>query len=320
MLPEASHPMRMERSHLRLTLNRSFSEPTGTAASHSAHDNNPLGGAEDAGRQAKRLYTQLQQYHHAGNKPGSLTSSTSSVSSCSTSSSSLCSVDKDEALDELAPQETKPLQNKSPAKRCCLGLPLSASLPSSPSCESTTIQRAVSVKRTRTTAPETLAKRMGDDGAVVIDIRPFLAFNASHVRGAINLNCSDRWNRKRLQMGRVVLADLATTSEGKEALRRRSLREVIVCDDGTFDCDRLLPTSALFIVISALLDDQRDPVLLSGNCCTKRSLVTSAGDVVGRVGAGAASISGKTGKRTRFEAAIVVYETRAKNGPYNIEP
>lgn len=245
MLPET----RKERSQLRLPLNRSFSEPSGGGITE---------GTEDPGRQSKRLYNQL----HLQNKSGSLTSSQSSVSSCSTSSSSLCSVDREEQLEELTTQDAK----KSPAKRCCLGLPLS--LPSSPSCESTSLQRAVAVKRTRVMPAEQLAN--GKTDSIVVDIRPFLSFNASHIKGAINLNCSDRWNRKRLQTGRVALADLATTGEGKEALRRRTSREVIVVDDGSFDCERLLPTSALFIVISALLDDQRDPVLLSGSYLATR--------------------------------------------------
>lgn len=91
-----------------------------------------------------------------------------------------------------------------------------------------------------------------------------MAYNASHIRGAINLNCSDRWNRKRLQTGRVSLADLATSPEGKELLRRRSIKEVIVYDDGAVDCERLPPSSTLYIVLSALLDDHKEPFLLAG--------------------------------------------------------
>lgn len=99
---------------------------------------------------------------------------------------------------------------------------------------------------------------------VIVDCRPFMAYNASHIRGAINLNCSDRWNRKRLQTGRVSLADLATSPEGKELLRRRSIKEVIVYDDGAVDCERLPPSSTLYIVLSALLDDHKEPFLLAG--------------------------------------------------------
>ena len=51
---------------------------------------------------------------------------------------------------------------------------------------------------------------------LLVDCRPFIAYNVSHIRGAINVNCCNRLNRKRLQMGKATLADLATTKEGKE--------------------------------------------------------------------------------------------------------
>lgn len=99
---------------------------------------------------------------------------------------------------------------------------------------------------------------------VIVDCRPFMAYNASHLKGAINLNCSDRWNRKRLQTGRVSLADLATSPEGKELLRRPTVKEVVVYDEGAVDCERLPPNSTLYIVLSALLDDHKEPLLLAG--------------------------------------------------------
>lgn len=111
---------------------------------------------------------------------------------------------------------------------------------------------------------------------VIVDCRPFMAYNASHIRGAINVNCSDRWNRKRLQTGRVSLADLATSPEGKELLRRRSVKEVIVYDDGAVDCERLPPSSTLYIVLSALLDDHKEPLLLAGNLTLSYFRIISA--------------------------------------------
>ncbi|XP_071439693.1 dual specificity protein phosphatase 4-like [Hetaerina americana] len=61
----------------------------------------------------------------------------------------------------------------------------------------------------------------GDEGdrLLLLDCRPFLAYNANHIRGAINVNCSDRINRRRLQTGRAALADLAASAEGKARLR-----------------------------------------------------------------------------------------------------
>lgn len=278
MLPEPT-TTRLERSHLRLSFNRSLSEPgsavSGGSGSSSINvsssnslSNNLTGLSHNQDhheqrQHQKRLYLQLQHHHNQVHlhQHGSVTSSQSSVSSCSTSSS-LCSVDdKDDELDgPIQQQQTA----QSPAKRCCLGLPLSVSLPSSPSSESSSLQRAMMAKRTRILTADQLATKLSNQPVVVVDCRPFMSFNASHIRSAININCSDRWNRKRLQTGRVLLADLATSPEGKDTLRRRSVKEVIVYDDGAVDCERLPPSSTLYIVLSALLDDHKEPLLLAG--------------------------------------------------------
>ena len=283
MLPEPT--TRSERSHLRLTFNRSLSEPGGnTVPVSNVNNQDHHHQMNDQRQHQKRLYMQLQHHHnqvhlhqHGSSKAGSNSlgsSSQSSVSSCSTSSS-ICSIDKDE-LDEEQAAPLQPLvllqqQQQSPAKRCCLGLPLSVSLPSSPSSESSSLQRSMMAKRTRIYTADQLAaikwstsSPTSGQPVVIVDCRPFMAYNASHIRGAINLNCSDRWNRKRLQTGRVSLADLATSPEGKELLRRRSIKEVIVYDDGAVDCERLPPSSTLYIVLSALLDDHKEPFLLAG--------------------------------------------------------
>lgn len=289
MLPEPT-TTRLERSHLRLTFNRSLSEP---GSCHSivnqvmANNGSSSAGHDQHERhQQKRLYLQLQHHHNqvhlhqhgavnkaAGGSGGGSVGSQSSVSSCSTSSS-LCSIDKDELDDELELTSQPVIQ--SPAKRCCLGLPLSVSLPSSPSSESSSLQRAMMAKRTRIyTADQLAATRIMSAShspttnqttttMVIVDCRPFMAYNASHLKGAINLNCSDRWNRKRLQTGRVSLADLATSPEGKELLRRPTVKEVVVYDEGAVDCERLPPNSTLYIVLSALLDDHKEPLLLAG--------------------------------------------------------
>ncbi len=182
--------------------------------------------------------------------------------------SRLCSIDKDELLDDHQPPLVSHLQ-QSPAKRCCLGLPLSVSLPSSPSSDSSSLQSSMMAKRTRIYTADQLAipptNGQQQQPVVIVDCRPFMAYNASHIRGAINVNCSDRWNRKRLQTGRVSLADLATCPEGKQLLRRLSVKVVIVYDDGSVDCERLPPTSTLYIDLSALLEDHKDPLLLAGN-------------------------------------------------------
>ena len=111
--------------------------------------------------------------------------------------------------------------------------PGSVSLPNSPCSESSTMQRTLLVKHVSTVTSSGLASKLtaqpplpkggpptsGDgSGYLLVDCRPFIAYNVSHIKGAINVNCCNRLNRKRLQMGKATLADLATTKEGKEVV------------------------------------------------------------------------------------------------------
>ncbi|XP_012272135.1 dual specificity protein phosphatase 10 isoform X2 [Orussus abietinus] len=149
------------------------------------------------------------------------------------------------------------------SKRCKLE---TVSLPSSPCEESGTLQRQLVLRRARTIGPDRLAERLRDptDAPVLLDLRPFILYNVNHLRGAINLNCSDRFNRRRLLQGKAALADLATAREAKDLLRRRSFQEVVVYDDCTADLEHLPPQHPLFLVLVALVEDHREPVLLIG--------------------------------------------------------
>merc|ERR1712038_163605 len=142
------------------------------------------------------------------------------------------------------------------------------SLPTSPCSESSTLQRTIVLKQARTITCEGLAKRLekGKHGrnSILLDCRPFIAYNVNHIRGAINVNCCDRFNRKRLQQGKASLADLATTKEGKETLKKRNWKEVVVYDDCTESLDELPASHTLFLVMNALLEDNREPVMLLG--------------------------------------------------------
>ena len=98
----------------------------------------------------------------------------------------------------------------------------------------------------------------------MIDCRPFIGFNVNHIRGAINVNCCDRFNRKRLQQGKATLADLATTKEGKELLKKRTWKEVFVYDECSDNLETLPSSHTLFLVLNALVEDHREPIMLLG--------------------------------------------------------
>lgn len=159
-----------------------------------------------------------------------------------------------------------------PPKRCKLE---SVSLPASPCSESATLQRSLVMKKVKPLDPDSLVRKLersstGCSGKsasrnfLVVDCRPFIAYNVNHIRGSINVNCSDRFNRKRLQQGKATLADLATTREGKDLLKKRTFKEVVVYDDCTTDFDRLPTSHPLFLVLTTLVEDNRDPAFLLG--------------------------------------------------------
>merc|ERR1711971_415722 len=147
--------------------------------------------------------------------------------------------------------------------------PGTVSLPTSPCSDSSTVQRTILLKQARTITCESLAKRIEKGGkhgknSILLDCRPFIAYNVNHIRGAINVNCCDRFNRKRLQQGKASLADLATTKEGKETLKKRNWKEIIVYDDCSEDLSSLPYSHTLFLVIKSLVEDLRKPVMLTG--------------------------------------------------------
>ena len=152
------------------------------------------------------------------------------------------------------------------------------SLPSSPCSESSTLQRTMLLKKSRTIDHASLASKLNalrdggneavgtkkTDGFLLVDCRPFIQYNVNHIRGAINVNCCDRFNRKRLQQGKATLADLATTKEGKDLLKKRTWKEVVVYDDCSDSLDELPASHTLFLVMNALVEDNREPIMLLG--------------------------------------------------------
>merc|ERR1719446_1283278 len=143
----------------------------------------------------------------------------------------------------------------------------SISLPTSPCSESSTLQRTLLLKHAKTVESNSLAARIEAAHTkkfILIDCRPFIAYNVNHIRGAINVNCCDRFNRKRLQQGKATLADLATTKEGKELLKKRTWKEVFVYDECSESLENLPSSHTLFLVMNALVEDHREPVMLLG--------------------------------------------------------
>lgn len=124
------------------------------------------------------------------------------------------------------------------------------------------------LRRARTITTNELAGRLSSGRAksmLIVDCRPFLEYNMSHIRGAINVNCIDRLNRKKLQQkGKVALVDLVTTKEGKEMFRRRSTKEIILYDTCTRDESHLSRDNALTAILSLLYWEGKEAFILKG--------------------------------------------------------
>lgn len=171
------------------------------------------------------------------------------------------------------PGPPTPLSHLHPTKRSKLepqSSNSSISLPTSPCAESATVQRIQVLNNVKTMEPEALKEKLEDPRAgktfILLDCRPFMSYNMNHISGAINVNCSDRFNRRRLQQGKASLADLATTREGKEVLKKRCFREVIIYDDSTSEKDRITLGHPLLLVLVSLVEDHKEPSLLIGKC------------------------------------------------------
>lgn len=162
--------------------------------------------------------------------------------------------------------------NAAAVARCPVSLPqLMApqvlSMPASPCGESATIQRSLLLRRARALEPADVARRLTKTkprNFLLLDLRTFINFNMRHVRSAINLNCSDRFNRKRLQLRRASVVDLAVSPTGRDLLKKRCYKEIIVYDDCSTDLEGLSLNHPVYLVLTALLEDNRDPLLLKG--------------------------------------------------------
>eukprot|EP00096_Caligus_rogercresseyi_P000323 TRINITY_DN10732_c0_g1_i1.p1 TRINITY_DN10732_c0_g1~~TRINITY_DN10732_c0_g1_i1.p1 ORF type:complete len:513 (+),score=201.45 TRINITY_DN10732_c0_g1_i1:300-1838(+) len=141
----------------------------------------------------------------------------------------------------------------------------SRSLPVSPSNMDSPLTRSLLLSKVKSISARELAARLaGNDSPLLLDCRSFIAYNVNHVRNAFNVNVCDRFNRKRLQQGKASLGDLAASKVGKEALKGTAWREIVVYDDASENLETLPCGHTLLIVLNALVEDGREPLVLLG--------------------------------------------------------
>ncbi|OCT79439.1 dual specificity protein phosphatase 10 [Xenopus laevis] len=120
--------------------------------------------------------------------------------------------------------------------------------------------------------PNDLAKKitkctkthLPNQGPVIIDCRPFMEYNKSHIQGAVHINCSDKISRRRLQQGKITVLDLISCREGKDSFKRIFSKEIIVYDDNTNEPSRVMPTQPLHTVLESLKREGKEPLVLKG--------------------------------------------------------
>ncbi|KAJ8355454.1 hypothetical protein SKAU_G00182480 [Synaphobranchus kaupii] len=127
--------------------------------------------------------------------------------------------------------------------------------------------------------PNELARKMtrsykghqpGPAAPVIIDCRPFMEYNKSHIRGALHINCSDKISRRRLQQGKITVLDLLSCREGKDSFKGLFSKEMVVYDDSTSDPCRTTPSLPLQVVLESLRREGKDPIVLKGGLSSFR--------------------------------------------------
>ncbi|KAM9846159.1 dual specificity protein phosphatase 16 [Aulostomus maculatus] len=116
----------------------------------------------------------------------------------------------------------------------------------------------------RTIGPEALVALLegGLDRVLLIDSRPFVDYNASHILEAVNVNCS-KLMKRRLQQDKVQIAELLQHS-AKKKLELQGDQEVVVYDQSSSDAASLGSDCFLKVLLLKLERNFPSVHLLSG--------------------------------------------------------
>ena len=112
--------------------------------------------------------------------------------------------------------------------------------------------------------PHELARDLhADQQYFIIDCRPVLSYNSSHISGAVNVNFTGMI-KKRFLAGKISLTDLFTTGEGKAKFQLSVVGATVVYDDCTGDMQELSASHPVLLVMKALVVMGKSPYLLRG--------------------------------------------------------
>ncbi|CAG7786724.1 unnamed protein product [Allacma fusca] len=107
---------------------------------------------------------------------------------------------------------------------------------------------------------------------ILLDCRGYLCYTDSHIRGAVHIACTDRFNRKRVQNAGSVL-DLVSTNNRRNKTHNNAIyhnavngkyRDVIVYDEGNTDLNlEAAWANPISFVLVHLLQENRQPIYLN---------------------------------------------------------
>ncbi|XP_071786204.1 dual specificity protein phosphatase 10-like [Asterias amurensis] len=111
-----------------------------------------------------------------------------------------------------------------------------------------------------------LFQRLDNDcpAVILIDCRSFLAFNKRHISGAVNVSCTNSMTRRRLQQGKLTLADLASCDADRDVLCSRCDKDVVVYDEDTLTSECLTANHPTRVVLNSLKNEGTRVSLLKG--------------------------------------------------------
>ena len=97
---------------------------------------------------------------------------------------------------------------------------------------------------------------------LLLDCRPFTSYNNHHVTGALNMTCSDRFSRRRLDRGKCRVADLICGAECKTLFTELLSSDVILYSE---ESSTDLPQSSPIMSVSTSLSREgRTHSILTG--------------------------------------------------------
>lgn len=98
---------------------------------------------------------------------------------------------------------------------------------------------------------------------MLFDCRSFLAYSNRHITGAVNVNCSGIV-KKRLQQGKIALADLVTPDVGRECMKSGKWLRAIVYDDNTSELEKAPASHPVRLVLTSIIKQGKEALLLKG--------------------------------------------------------